>query len=170
VNFDPLQALRGEVGYTDPLTRARLHGQQAEQAEWDARELERAQSADRREAQLAQRDATERLEIARDGHSRRELDEWKRAQEAQRLDRVAELVAELARIDPNWRQLGGHGPAGTGPLSVEAGYDPGARRAVEAGRALVEELSRAKRARDRRAEAAWHEARLGEISRSGSWQ
>ena len=165
MSVDPLDVLRGEVAYVDPLTRARLHGQQAEQAELKARELERAESAERFQSQLAQRDADERLEIARDGHSRRELDEWARAREAQRQERVAELVAELARIDPAWRQLGGHGPAGTGRFTAEAGADPGAMRTIEAGRALVEELSRAKRARDLRAEAAWHEARLGEITR-----
>lgn len=98
--MDPLAQLRGDVPHLDPLTRARLAGQAAEDREWRQAEADREAAVERFQANLAQQAAVERSELMAQGYTTRELREHQQQADALRQERVAELEAELAKLDP----------------------------------------------------------------------
>src|SRR5438045_25623 len=98
--MDPLDELRADIRVMDPLTRARERGERAEQAEERQAELERQARAERAEANLAQRAALDRAQLLARGYTDSELMHHQATQEAVKAERVAELEAELEKIDP----------------------------------------------------------------------
>jgi hypothetical protein len=54
------------------------------------------------EQRLAAQEQITRAEVAQFGHSRAELEAHRREAEAVRAGKIAELRAELARLDPGW--------------------------------------------------------------------
>ena len=102
--MDPLAQLRGDVPVLSPLDRARLAGTAAEEREWKQTETARAEAVERFQTNLAQQAAVERSELMAQGYTNRELREHQQQADALRQERVAELEAELARIDPRRRQ------------------------------------------------------------------
>jgi hypothetical protein len=100
--MDPLAMLRGDIEQMrlDPLTRARMIGERGDRIEEREAEARRAEARDRVESSRAHQVAIERMEIATQGHTSRELEDHKREREAQRAEQVAEAWATIERLDP----------------------------------------------------------------------
>ena len=95
-----LDQLRGEIGYVDPLTRARIMGALGDAAEEREAEAARQQRLAESEAAAMHLAAAERSQLARQGYTDRELADLRRQREADKQARVAELLNELQRLDP----------------------------------------------------------------------
>jgi hypothetical protein len=100
---DPLAMLRGdisELANLDPLERARRHGLRGDVIEQRAEAERRAAATERFATNVMMAEAAERQQIAAQGYSDRQLAEHRQQVEAARAERVAELWAELERVDP----------------------------------------------------------------------
>jgi hypothetical protein len=97
---DPLAALRGDIELVHPLERARQRGEAAELREERAAELERQARREEAEAHLAQRAALDRAQLLARGYTDSELAHHQAQQDAVKEEKIAELEAELAKLDP----------------------------------------------------------------------
>jgi fused signal recognition particle receptor len=98
-----LDQLRGDLPELSPLqrfSRASAIGDVLEDRQAEAR---RAERADEREGMLMAEAAAERQQLATRGWTDRELAVRQAQMEAERADRIAELEAELDRLDPQRR-------------------------------------------------------------------
>jgi hypothetical protein len=161
--MDPLDVLRGEVARLDPLQRAWLHGQAQEAREEREQELRRAEAADRAEYQAVQREALERLQIARDGHSEREVSDYYRGLEDLKRERIRELEDELERLDPKRAQV--QRSVGTDEQRLAASREAGANQVVARFRREAREREEAVRRRDLAAAVEHIEQEYNEIAR-----
>jgi hypothetical protein len=160
--MDPI-SLRAEVARLDPLQRAWLAGQAQEAREEREQDLARAEAADQAEYQAVQREALERLQIARDGHSEREVSDYYRGLEDLKRERIRELEDELERLDPKRAQV--QRSVGTDEQRLAASREAGANPVVARFRREAREREEAIRRRDLAAAVEHIEQEYNEIAR-----
>lgn len=168
--MDPLAAARAEMPQRSALERLSYFGDLADQAEARQAEEQRAERAAQREAALMAAGAAERAQVFTRGYSDAELARHQGEQEARRQERVAELEAELDRIDPKrarvrqaetQRAMAAYEAEQTLRRARETAADPFMRRQREA----FHEREIARKSAGRQAEMARHAGALGEIVR-----
>lgn len=105
MSWDPAESLRGDIPEMSPLDRARLFGADAEVREERDRLRRQAERRAEIEAAVAQRTALDRAQKLARGYTDAELQEFNAEREAAQAERIAELEAQLDRLDPKRRRV-----------------------------------------------------------------